>query len=98
MRTKLKLELEELAVDSFQTTTSRRENGTVFGEQCTCVTQCTDPTCEGQATCWTDYSDVSCVETCDGASCEVTCDVTCDSCGPRCGYTALQTNCNEICY
>ncbi|HEX6042547.1 hypothetical protein [Longimicrobium sp.] len=105
---KLKLNLEDLSVDSFDTTRSERPKGTVFGEQCTCYTQCT---CPGCPTC-----DASCNGTCY-ASCNGTCDVSCngtcagtcgdscyDTCGGytcdgrrACGYTALQTNCNEIC-
>jgi hypothetical protein len=86
---KLKLNLEELAVESFATTPdSRVEGGTVFGQQCTCYTQCT---CPGCPTC-----DASCNGTCGGtceASCNGTCGGTCDaSCidtcaGFTCGYT-----------
>lgn len=82
---KLKLDLEELAVESFATTPEpRREGGTVFGqEQCTCYTQCT---CPGCPTC-----DASCNGTCGGtceASCNGTCVNTCGaSCGDTCGYT-----------
>ena len=45
MRSKLKLNLDELAIDSFDTHDAREPNGTVFGEQCTCYTQCTCPGC-----------------------------------------------------
>jgi len=105
MRTKLKLNLDQLSVDSFDTTKPEAKTGTVFGEQCTCYTNCT---CPGCPTC-----DASCNGTCD-ASCNGTCDASCNgtcyedtcACGTRyydtcrfnCGYTALQTNCNEVCW
>jgi hypothetical protein len=87
---KLKLDLEELSVESFATTPeAHRESGTVFGQQCTCYTQCT---CPGCPTC-----DASCNGTCGGtcgatcdASCNGTCDGTCDlSCGDTCGYSCF---------
>ena len=78
---KLKLQLEDLLVDSFDTTATEKPKGTVFGEQCTCYTQCT---CPGCPTC-----DASCNGTCD-ASCNGTCDATCNvtcafTCGLACG-------------
>jgi hypothetical protein len=100
---KLTLKLDDLSVDSFDTSAVRREKGTVFGEQCTCWTNCGQNTCPGCYTC-----DASCNGTCHD-SCNGTCDCpsgnTCDwSCqatdcwGYTCGNcTALQTNCNEIC-
>ncbi len=76
---KLKLKLDDLQVDTFQTTTVRNEKGTVFGEQCTCRTQCT---CPGCPTC-----DASCNGSCD-ASCNGTCDASCNgTCGDTCDYT-----------
>ena len=69
---KLKLDLDDLAVESFATTPEpHREGGTVFGQQCTCYTQCT---CPGCPTC-----DASCNGTCD-ASCNGTCGDTCNAC------------------
>ncbi len=85
---KLKLDLEELAVESFATTPeSRGEGGTVFGQNhCTCYTQCT---CPGCPTC-----DASCNGTCGGtcatcaASCNGTCGATCAaSCYGTCDWT-----------
>jgi hypothetical protein len=85
---KLKLKLEDLQIDSFSTTTVKKEKGTVYGEQCTCPTACT---CPGCPTC-----DASCNGTCGGtcdASCNGTCGDTCDcetsyaSCLDSCGYT-----------
>ena len=85
---KLKLQLEDLRIDSFTTTGSRKEKGTVYGEQCTCQTACT---CPGCPTC-----DASCNGTCGGtcaatcnASCYGTCDYSCDG-----GFSCYQT-CNH---
>src|SRR5688500_19144585 len=92
MRGKLTLKLEDLSVDSFDTTTPQRAKGTVFGEQCTCYTQCT---CPGCPTC-----DASCNGTC-GASCYGTCGgATCDgSCGRTCEYSCdcSQYSCDYTC-
>jgi hypothetical protein len=72
MRSKLKLNLNELRVDSFNTSGAEQKNGTVFGEQCTCYTNCT---CPGCPTCY-----ASCNGTCN-ASCNGTCyDYTCADC------------------
>jgi hypothetical protein len=76
MRGKLKLNLEQLSVDSFDTTEAQTPKGTVFGEQCTCYTNCS---CPGCPTC-----DASCNGTCD-ASCNGTCGAY--SCGGSCDYT-----------
>src|SRR5687768_7905059 len=88
---KLKLHLEDLQVDTFQTTSAEKPKGTVFGEQCTCYTQCTCPgcpSCAGYRTC-----DASCNGTCDAscngtcASCAASCNGTCgDTCGNTCPY------------
>jgi hypothetical protein len=76
---KLKLRLDDLHIDSFDTTAPAKSKGTVFGEQCTCYTQCT---CPGCPTC-----DASCNGTC-GASCNGTCGATCDaSCNGTCDYS-----------
>jgi hypothetical protein len=60
---KLKLDLDQLAVDSFDTQTPPEREGTVFGEQCTCYT-CTCPGCP------------SCGATC-GMTCNTTCGESC---------------------
>jgi hypothetical protein len=84
MRGKLTLKLEDLSVDSFDTTTTQKAKGTVFGEQCTCYTQCT---CPGCPTCYE-----SCNGTC-GDTCPATCAYTCDdvscagSCAETCDYS-----------
>ena len=80
---KLKLHLDDLRIDSFDTTSAPREKGTVFGEQCTCWTQCGQNTCPGCPTC-----DASCNGTCAGTcgdSCYGTCDLACATQeGPSC--------------
>lgn len=66
---KLSLTLEELRVESFDTTPAeKKRKGTVFGEQCTCYTNCT---CPGCPTC-----DYTCGDTCDDYTC-VSCAYTC---------------------
>jgi hypothetical protein len=82
MRTKLKLNLDQLSVDSFDTTKPAAKAGTVFGEQCTCDTACTCPGCP------------SCYESCDatcGDTCPATCAYTCDD--ATCGYSACDGGC-----
>jgi hypothetical protein len=68
MRAKLKLNLDEISVDSFTTEYRKVRSGTVHGQACTCPTACT---CPGCPTC-----DASCNGTCD-ASCNGTCGATC---------------------
>jgi hypothetical protein len=82
---KFRLELDDLRIDSFSTTPAQAPKGTVFGEQCTCYTNCT---CPGCPTC-----DASCNGTCN-ASCNGSCDASCDgycgsdvTCYEGCGYT-----------
>lgn len=82
---KLKLRLDDLRVDTFQTTAVRREKGTVFGEQCTCNTQCT---CPGCPTCY-----ASCNGTCD-ASCNGTCVASCNCGGAD---TVYDDTCYDTC-
>ena len=84
---KMKLNLEALAIESFDTTHPPAKRGTVFGDQCTCPTNCTCPgcpTCDG--TCPQTCGD-SCNGTCGG---QWTCDPTCDSC--------YFTGCVNTCY
>ena len=83
---KLKLHLEDLQIDSFQTTPAEKPKGTVFGEQCTCYTQCTCPGCPTCDASCNGTCNASCNGTCD-ASCNGTCDLGCDASGPSCpGY------------
>jgi len=89
---KLKLHLEDLQVDTFQTTSAEKPKGTVFGEQCTCYTQCT---CPGCPTCYASCNgscDASCNGTC-AASCDASCNGTCD-CGTGGGFS----QCDHTCY
>ncbi len=107
MRTKLTLNLEDLSVDSFDTTAAQKAKGTVFGEQCTCYTNCTCPgcpTCDRTCpnTCAYTCDDNTCAYTCDDASCAGTCDGcnysdVCDTNMPC--PTAQYSNCGQIiCY
>jgi hypothetical protein len=59
---KLALKLDDLRIDSFETTSRTSGKGTVFGEQCTCWTNCTCPGCP------------TCDATCGGNTCDGTCD------------------------
>ncbi len=106
---KLKLNLEQLTVDSFDTTRPAAKQGTVFGEQCTCYTNCTCPGCPTCDASCNGTCDASCNGTCD-ASCNGTCNATCgNTCNWSCGATqcdwgytcgqctALQTNCRQVC-
>jgi hypothetical protein len=95
MRTKLKLNLDQLAVDSFDTTRPVAKVGTVFGEQCTCYTNCTCPGCPTcDATCA-----ATCNYTCDDASCGCTDAYSCYETDCGCGVdTCQQTNCGmQLC-
>jgi hypothetical protein len=76
----LKLVLENLKVDTFDTMPVGKGRGTVFAEQCTCPTACTCPgcptcaaTCEGNQTCWETCAGPTCAETCAGGSCQTQC-------------------------
>lgn len=92
---KLRLQPDDLAVETFHVTEAARERGTVFGEQCTCPTACTCPgcpTCDG--TCPVTCDDYTCngEATCAGHTCDGTCrgDDTCgfsqwDTCPRTCG-------------
>jgi hypothetical protein len=93
MRTKLTLNLEDLSVDSFDTTAGNAK-GTVFGEQCTCPTACTCPGCPTCATCGATCEDTcpeTCVNTCNDATCAAWCTDTDYGCGP--GDSCMLTDC-----
>ena len=83
---KFRLELDDLRIDSFSTTPAQTPKGTVFGEQCTCYTNCT---CPGCPTC-----DASCNGTCD-VSCNGTCDCTGDTCNESCGNYSCEYTCGN---
>jgi hypothetical protein len=97
MRSKLTLNLDDLSVDSFDTTATQKEKGTVFGEQCTCYTNCT---CPGCPTC-DNTCRATCAYTCDDHTCAYTCDdATCAGCGTG-AYSCYESDCcpvNETCY
>jgi hypothetical protein len=81
---KLKLQLDDLGVESFETISPAWERGTVVGEQCTCYTQCT---CPGCPTCVNTCA-ATCAFTCDDYTCAASCDGSCgascwDTCRPR---------------
>jgi hypothetical protein len=78
---KLTLNLDQLTVDSFDTTVSEKPKGTVYGEQCTCPTACT---CPGCPSCDDTCAD-TCADTCDDDTCAYSCDGGCQ--------TVLFTNC-----
>jgi hypothetical protein len=90
---KLKLRLDDLQVDTFQTTPVPNEKGTVFGEQCTCPgvntcdATCAGPTCNAscQASCVDNTCAIDVYGTC-GLSCPGTCYDTCPCTGPRTYY------------
>jgi len=87
---KLSLNLNELRVESFDTTpVPRKGKGTVFGEQCTCPTACTCPGCPTCATCA-----YTCYEPGNGNTCEHTCaaEYTCDTCVDTCANTGCTGN------
>ncbi|HYR09771.1 MAG TPA: hypothetical protein VEQ60_18490 [Longimicrobium sp.] len=97
---KMKLELEQLAVDSFDTSAAPERRGTVYGRQVTDFTHCTcpgHPSCDGYDTCqgptcdaFCTYTqgDPSCDITCHGRfTCEPSCDYTCPGYGATCEYT-----------
>ena len=98
MHGKLKLDLNELAVESFDTSETAERNGTVFGEQCTCWTNCTCPGCPSCDGCpgteHTACNQASCAGTC-GASCNGTCAGQ-NTCGNSCDCwgTMVDATCN----
>jgi hypothetical protein len=87
-----KLRLDDLSVESFNTTEIRRDKGTVVGEQmCTCYTVCT---CPGCPTC-----DATCAYTCDDQTCPAcpTCAESCNGTCPGQGFTCLES-CGGTCW
>jgi hypothetical protein len=96
MSSKLALNLDELVVDSFDTTVSEKPRGTVFGEQCTCYTNCT---CPGCPTCYASCNG-TCGGTCGENTCAASCNGTCVNCtvwtcdfSCECPDTCLNTGC-----
>ena len=78
---KLRLQLDDLLIESFDTTPVQKAKGTVFGEQCTCPTQCTCPGCP------------TCAASCNG-TCDASCNGTCAaSCNGTCGCGTWEVGC-----
>jgi hypothetical protein len=89
---KLKLQLDDLRIDSFETTAPQKAKGTVFGEQCTCYTQCT---CPGCPTC-----DASCNGTCgcaSGGTCMGDWETCAYSCARTCYGSCPPDTCDQSC-
>ena len=87
---KLKLALEDLSVESFDTSGAEKEKGTVIGEQCSCLGTCPQTAC------------ATCPQTCDDYSCAESCYGTCAGGGLTCGYescggTCFQSRCVDSC-
>jgi hypothetical protein len=102
---KLRLHLEDLQIDSFQTTAAQKPKGTVFGEQCTCYTQCTCPGCPTCDASCNGTCNATCAGSCNG-TCGPTCNWSCGNCtleGPTCAGTCGAMTCptsepNQFCY
>lgn len=89
---KIRLQLDSLTVESFETTAAEKAKGTVFGEECTCPTNCT---CPGCPTC-NETCPQTCAHTCDDSECIMTCvGETCGgggyTCWDSCGYTCYMS-------
>jgi hypothetical protein len=93
---KLTLRLDDLRVDTFHVDSAPKQKGTVFGEQCTCYTQCTCPGCPTCDASCNGSCDATCNESCEGTceqSCRGTCFATCDfNCGPSEGGYSCATS------
>ncbi|HEU0300010.1 MAG TPA: hypothetical protein VFR37_11160 [Longimicrobium sp.] len=83
---KLKLQIDDLAVETFQTAGAQGDEGTVVGH----ATQGNKHTCDPQVgTCF----GYTCYETC-GDTCADTCQYTCDPLVGTCfGYTCAGAGC-----
>jgi hypothetical protein len=80
---KLRLHLEELAVESFDTSAGVREKGTVVGEEGPCT--CPNVTCAASCP-------YTCAYTCDDATCP-----QCPTCAQSCNGTCEGVTCWETC-
>jgi hypothetical protein len=80
---KLALDLNQLQVESFETSEARRPEGTVEGYEstgCGTIDVCCAAGTEGGRTCDTTCNQIICVG-CSGATiCDVTCNGTCTEC------------------
>ena len=95
---KMKLNLDALGVESFDTSGADAKRGTVFGEQCTCYTNCTCPGCPTcyascNGTCGGTCGENTCAASCNGTCGAATCDYTC---GGDCNYS-LYCDTNQPC-
>ena len=78
-----KFKLESLTVESFDTMPAERtQRGTVYGEQCTCPSNCSCPGCPSCDPSWCDTACDSCSPTCEGATCVAPFDTCWISCNP----------------
>ena len=94
MRSKLRLDLNTLSIDSFPTSRMAAKAGTVFGEQCTCPTACT---CPGCPTCNATCDVNACGQNTAQASCNGSCDFSCNYTDCDCAQpTCQQTDCGRI--
>lgn len=96
---KLKLELETLAVESFDTTEAAERRGTVVGHNSNytvCAGDCSEPT-GGPYCSWSCWDFTTSCDT-EYTNCgDRTCDNTCNSCNASCQgvYTYCQNTCAE---
>ena len=96
---KLRLQLDDLQVESFGTTPAEAERGTVLGEQqCTCPTACTCPGCDTcdatcPQTCRYTCDDSECIASCVGETCVGNVHTCWDSCGHTCNGTCGPWDC-----
>src|SRR4028118_544107 len=88
MMLKLKVVMDDLRVESFDTTAAAKEKGTVIGAECTCYSACTCPGCPS--------CDATCPDTCAYTCNDRTC-VTCpESCSPSCGGPCPSYYCTNV--
>ncbi|HET7229245.1 MAG TPA: hypothetical protein VFJ16_04550 [Longimicrobium sp.] len=99
---KLSLDLDQLAVESFDTGTPLRPRGTVRGNDLSDTT-CVERLCQcGTTTCANDSIQISCDVTCNG-TCDESCDGTCyASCVGICqvsndAHTCMPPSCYYSC-
>ncbi|HSU17150.1 pinensin family lanthipeptide [Longimicrobium sp.] len=88
---KMKLDVDDLRVTSFETHVEEKERGTVRGHVATEWNTCEGGTCNGQQTCWDSCDGVCgtyyCVTdgSCWNYSCINTCSLTVNPCYPTAG-------------
>ncbi|HWK89445.1 MAG TPA: hypothetical protein VNP72_05595 [Longimicrobium sp.] len=102
MQSKLRLDLDQLQVESFDTHPGEaQKRGTVHGHQQYCYYCCCYPCCCGGGTAMTGCGQNTCQASCNGtcyASCNGTCDASCNgTCGATCDYSACYGSCDYTC-